>query len=1369
MAQEAGRDSVPPAARPFHGDERFQDVRVIGKGGMGEVFETFDRDRGMRVALKALTVTDPDRIRRFKDEFRSLTDLHHPNLVSLGELFEKDGSWWFTMERLHGVEFLKYVRSSARLAASGTGSSMGTDPYASASGSSSHTGSTIERPDGSAKSSTLISELSSSQASATSASISDDNYSGDDNTMTGGDTVAPFQPVADLATVRPPPPAADVGKITSGVTTRGDVHRVLEGWRPSWEERLRDALGQLATGLAYLHRAGMIHRDVKSSNILVEPDGRVVLLDFGLVAELTAKPLDADSVVGSPAYMAPEQVLGHTLTPAADWYAAGVLLYFALSGQLPFRGPPAQVMRAKVLGEPADVRTVADGVPEDLADLCMRLLRRDPAERPSEAEILAALGAEAPDAWQGPSTLTDVAAAPFVGRDRELSILRDALAESRSRGFVSIVLEGPSGIGKSRLVQEFADGAAAQSRKVKILRGRCHEKESVRFKAFDAVIDQLAAWLGDLSSRRLDEILPDHVEPLCTVFPTLRAVKAIRRRIRRRASDAPIERDPMELRLLAFAAFRDLLSRLADHRPVLLIIDDLQWADADSVALISEVFGKRPAPPLLFVGTLREATSGSDLAVSALGSECRKMRVEGLGRAAAAMLVASLAEAGDGDRVRDEDVARLVAETEGNPMLIDELMRHARAGLGSGGGAVALDDALRARAEAMGPECLELLRAVTACTRPLSQGIIARVANLTPAEYASRANRLRAARFIRISGVRQADTVEPYHSRVGEAVYAATPEGERETLHLRLAEILEEQGGAPDDIAIHFYRGGAKDRSVPFFVRAGDAARAGLAFDRAASFYLEAAKIMEGQAGYESDARRGLLVRMGESYHLGGAAESAAQAFEQAAQTLTGESAEKGLPSTEALNLLSRSSELYLQTGHMEEGWRAAELMLSTFGLSMPGSMASAITQFVFYDMRLTAHRYQWKKVPEESYDERQLALIDAYCALAGGLGMVDPLVANLFMAKAVLLSMKAGEPRRRARTLGWQAGSYYALDRVKTAERLVDACRRACEEDASGKGWIYVTTASILKAALCDNDWPRVLSLVERGRNEWHESQEGYANELDLLYQMHCWALENMGIADELGRQVESRVEWAKRRGNRFIVVTYRSHLVLPALCRDEPSRALSELEAAIASWPVDPDLMSLQEHMAHRSRSLIALYRNVAPAEREQLDAGWKRFFGSLLKQTPFIRQDGHLVAGHLELAYARDAKEKGDASGAKSSLRRARRHASKLGSMRLPMARLAHAELMGCTAYFAGDVEAAATWLRSALASAESLHCKLRAACIAEALATLVHETEAAGLRREARAFADSIGILRFDRIVGMHLPVFRGAVEGQRDAE
>src|SRR5262249_33921850 len=98
----------------FRATPRFRLIRKVGAGGAGVVYEAFDREHGSRVALKTLRRMNPDALLRFKNEFRSLQDIHHPNLVSLGELFESQGQWFFSMEFVEGVDFLAWVRRSGK-------------------------------------------------------------------------------------------------------------------------------------------------------------------------------------------------------------------------------------------------------------------------------------------------------------------------------------------------------------------------------------------------------------------------------------------------------------------------------------------------------------------------------------------------------------------------------------------------------------------------------------------------------------------------------------------------------------------------------------------------------------------------------------------------------------------------------------------------------------------------------------------------------------------------------------------------------------------------------------------------------------------------------------------------------------------------------------------------------------------------------------------------------------------------------------------------------------------------------------------------------------------------------------------------------
>ena len=158
--------------------------------------------------------------------------------------------------------------------------------------------------------------------------------------------------------------------------------------------RVREALAQLVDGLAALHAAGKLHRDVKPSNVLVTREGRVVILDFGLVQELTPTAGGpGDPVAGTPAYMAPELLTGGGPSTASDWYSVGVMLYEALTGALPFAGGSFEVLRDKCERDPPPPQLRAPAADPALSRLCTQLLARDPAARPDRRAIVAALTA----------------------------------------------------------------------------------------------------------------------------------------------------------------------------------------------------------------------------------------------------------------------------------------------------------------------------------------------------------------------------------------------------------------------------------------------------------------------------------------------------------------------------------------------------------------------------------------------------------------------------------------------------------------------------------------------------------------------------------------------------------------------------------------------------------------------------------------------------------------------------------------------------------------------------------------------------------------------------------------------------------------
>src|SRR5687768_6793963 len=231
----------------FLGTDRFHIRRRLGSGGMGVVYEALDRETDKVVALKTLTRAEASHISRFKNEFRSLADVSHPNLVSLYEFMADGQYWFFTMELVQGVNFLEYVRQG----------------YHAKEVQSSKTP-TLRK---------------------TSKNTSDERLA---------DYEAETRELDLLKTTYPVTGSVETPEQTSLSKSKLDL------------DRLNLALRQLAEGLHGLHETGKLHRDIKPSNVLVTREGRVVILDFGLVAEVQGKELhDSITLAGTPDYMSP--------------------------------------------------------------------------------------------------------------------------------------------------------------------------------------------------------------------------------------------------------------------------------------------------------------------------------------------------------------------------------------------------------------------------------------------------------------------------------------------------------------------------------------------------------------------------------------------------------------------------------------------------------------------------------------------------------------------------------------------------------------------------------------------------------------------------------------------------------------------------------------------------------------------------------------------------------------------------------------------------------------------------------------------------------------------------------------------------------
>jgi predicted ATPase/tRNA A-37 threonylcarbamoyl transferase component Bud32 len=558
------------------------------------------------------------------------------------------------------------------------------------------------------------------------------------------------------------------------VRGRGFVDYVRDEGRTFDEPRLRGALAQLISALAAIHDAGLVHRDVKPSNVLVTDEGRVVVLDFGLIvahSELANAPPEAMS--GTPGYMAPEQIEGTHVGPAADWYAVGAMLFTALTGRRPFTGGAIDVMTATLTQEAPSPRALAPSVPEDLDALTVDLLRISPDARPTVDAIRARLGLPAADsATVGAAESSHT----FVGRDRELHALGEAFREVTLGQGRTVIVEGEPGIGKSALVQRFLSSLGKETL---VLFGRCYEQESMPFKGLDAIVDALSQHLLQLSHDEVRAILAGGVRFLATVFPVLHRVPLVAES----TSHARSVDNPMALREQAFGEFERLLGALARRQRVVLFLDDLQWADRDSLALIHRALHQVSRPPCLFLTTMR---SGAELPASAaeLFADASRITLGGLSESEASVLCAELWRAGG--EARSGEMAEshaLMDQAAGHPLFLAELVRSARRGDAASVKPTKLEDVLWERIQERDPLERRFLEMLAIAGAPIAYDVVAKAAALDVGECQTRLGALRAAQLIRVSRRGEERLVVPYHDRVRESLLQHREDAGRSLAH----------------------------------------------------------------------------------------------------------------------------------------------------------------------------------------------------------------------------------------------------------------------------------------------------------------------------------------------------------------------------------------------------------------------------------------------------------------------------------------------------------------------------------------------------------------------------------------------------------
>ena len=1085
-------------------------------------------------------------------------------------------------------------------------------------------------------------------------------------------------------------------------------------------ERLRSALKQLAEGIGALQRAGRVHRDLKPSNVQVTRSGRVVVLDFGIAADIGGGGFletVEEGLWGTAAYMAPEQY-NKEYTPASDWYAVGVLLYEALTGDLPFGGTAVKILTDKQVRDPP--RPEGPGVPDDLGDLAVRLLSRVPSARPNARQILQHLGV-APRESFGSSQTLELGDTVLVGRESELAVLEDAFGTAEGGRAVSVYVHGPSGIGKTALVQHFTSELALAERAV-VLGSQCYVRESVPYKGIDGVIDILSRFLKSIPADALDDLIPDDIGALARVFPVLNRVQAVEWRS---ARTQPVY-DQRELRRRAFVALRHLLANIGHERPVVIHIDDLQWADADSADLLNDILRASEPLRLLIIACFRseelqatpflQALIETDNATTVRILELSPLTAAETTEVARQRLAAQSSGAG-------AYAEALVTEAGGNPFLIDQMVRFVlESEAREQTSAVSLSDMLNARMKHMPLGARAMLDVLAVAGQPLQAAVAFQAANLTGDERPL-VHRLRISHFLRANAA--GDKIGIYHDRIQEHLAEQLDPAQTADIHRRVARrLVANQIDDPQALYQHYLGMGDQAQAAQHAVRIAERSQDALAFDRAAQFYRRALALVPENHAQATAWHIGLADALASA----GAGAEAAKSYLQAASTASGH---------RALELERRAGEQLLMTGRIDQGLTVIRRVLAKVGLRLPPTPRRALFALVLRRLRLALRGLTFNVVEEKDASPDDLVRVDVCWAVAAGLSLVDNIQGASFQSLHLLLALKVGEPHRVARALALEAGTS-ATGGNRTAKRtgrLFD------------KAWAMAKhLQSRYAEGMCS-----VMSAVEAyHRGHWdeagrfaHKAEELLTDELSLvaweinsarLYQVYH--LFMIGAVNELTTLSQRFLSDAVERQNVFGSVTFRagwSSLVW--LRNDDVQGAADALHAA-------QDLLPKQGfHVTHYicmlARGLIDLYTGDGAAGVRHMDEIWKPLQRSMLTRIQNLRVNALLQRARCRIASAA-------ASGNRQLLRAAERDATKVQREKLAWATALATLVRAGVAEHRGDAETAVARLTDGISRLSECHMYLWRAAAVRRKGELIGGVEGTALIEEAEMWMENQGI-------------------------
>jgi predicted ATPase len=680
-----------------------------------------------------------------------------------------------------------------------------------------------------------------------------------------------------------------------------DLIKAADKHRLPFDQVIRIAT-HICQALTHCHSQGIIHRDLKPGNVWLSQDGTAKLGDFGLAVSADFSRITLEgALVGTVVYMPPELMLGHQAEPRSDLYSLGIMLYELVTGRPPFMGDQFVAIISQHINSPPVAPSWHNpDVPKALEALILRLLAKSPVERPSSAaEVLKTLASidsstsasteRAPQ--QDAKSLSRLAGGVFIGREQETKELRVALNDTLAGKGRLFMLVGEPGSGKTRMAEQLATYANLCN--AQVLMGGCYEGEGA--PAFWPWLQIIRCFAQDLDAESLASMMGPGAADIAQV------VSEIRERLP--ALPPPPSLEPEQSRFRLFDSVTTFLKNASRVRPLVIILDDLHWADKPSLLLLQFLARELKDTRILVIGTYRDIELGRQHPLSQTLGELSRQGLSAriLLRGLTEQDVTRFIEMTAGIKPNEKLVKTVFLQTEGNPFFLNEIVRllvvegqleRPQVTTASG---VRIPEGVREvigrRLDQLSEGCNRILTTASVIGREFSLDALEPLCEVSGDQLLELLDEAMAARVI--NEVPQ--LVGQYifvHALIRDTLYEEVSTARRVRFHRRIGEVLEKLYANSLDshlseLAHHYFQAtpsGDSSKAIDYAIRAAKRANSLLAYEEAAIHYEHARTIIELQDEVDEGEVCEMSIELGEAHKKAGNNAKARESFLQAAE-----------------------------------------------------------------------------------------------------------------------------------------------------------------------------------------------------------------------------------------------------------------------------------------------------------------------------------------------------------------------------------------------------------------------------------------------------------------------------------------------------